>query len=115
MIVLISLSLIIPFLMILFAQKRNYETELYENAAIFGGEIATLNYEYKKLSQKFGEITNENYELDAKLRAQESRLEAQELKAMRSCRNWSKMPQLKCAVNPSGSCLECRDYEVLGK
>jgi hypothetical protein len=94
--------------MILSAQKRDYETELDQNAAIFGGEIADLNYEYKKLSGKYNNLNHENFELRAKL-------EIQELKVMRSCRNWSKIPQLKCAVNPSGSCLECRDYEVLGK
>ena len=108
MIVLISLSLIIPFLMILFAQKRNYETELDQNAAIFGGEIADLNYEYKKLSGKYSDLNHQIWELETKL-------QTQELKVMRSCRNWSKMAQLKCAINPSGSCLECRDFEVLGK
>ena len=91
--------------MILSAQKRNYESELDQNAAIFGGEIADLNYEYKKLSE------DSNHQI-AELK---KKIEAHELKVMRSCRNWSKMAQLKCAINPSGSCLECRDFEVLGK
>ena len=108
MIVLISLSLIIPFLMILSAQKRNYKTELSQIAAIFGGEIADLNYEYKKLSEKYSDSNDQIWELEEKI-------QAQELKVMRSCRNWSKMAQLKCAINPTGSCLECRDFEVLGK
>ena len=101
MIVLISLSLIIPFLMILSAQKRNYETELDRI-------LTDCNSDVIKSHRKAHEFNHENFELRVKL-------EIQELKVMRSCRNWSKMTQLKCAINPTGSCLECHDYEVLGK
>jgi hypothetical protein len=108
MVALISLSLIIPFLMILFAQKRNYKTELEQIASDYEEVLEDFKSGAKRAQTRESELRFENIDLKAKL-------EAQELKVMRSCRNWSKIPQLKCAVNPSGSCLECRDYEVLGK
>ena len=101
MIVLISLSLIIPFLMILSAQKRNYESELDRILTDCDSDVI-------KSHRKAHELNHENFELRAKL-------EIQELKVMHSCRNWSKMAQLKCAINPTGSCLDCHNYEVLGK
>ena len=101
MIALISLSLIIPFLMILSAQKRNYETELERISADCNRGMILSH-------RQIHELNHENFELKVKLEIQES-------KVMRSCRNWSKMAQFKCAINPTGSCLECHDYEVLGK
>jgi len=101
MIVLILLSLIILFLIILSAQKRNYETELDRISADCNRDVILSH-------RQANELNHENFELRAKL-------EIQELKVMRSCRNWSKMTQLKCAINPTSSCLECHDYEVLGK
>ena len=108
MIVLISLSLIIPFLMILSAQKRDYETGLKQITADYNEILEDFKHGLKLAQNREGNLRHENFELRAKL-------EAQELKVMRSCRNWSKMAQLKCAINPTGSCLECHDYEVLGK
>ena len=87
--------------MILSAQKRNYETELDKISADCNRDVILSH-------RQIHELNHENFELRAKL-------EIQELKVMRSCRNWSKMAQLKCAINPTGSCLECHDYEVLGK
>lgn len=94
--------------MILSAQKRNYDTELgrIQEGRDFTYKLIEENAKQTKI--KIESLKYENFELRAKL-------ECQELKVMRSCRNWSKMAQLKCAINPSGSCLECRDYEVLGK
>jgi len=108
MIVLISLSLIIPFLMILSAQKRNYETELdrMQEGMDFISKLIEDGAERTRDEIEF--IRRENWELKTKL-------QTQELTAMRSCRNWSKTAHLKCAINPAGSCLDCRDYEVLGK
>ena len=108
MIALISLSLIIPFFMILSAQKRNYETELERIQEGRDFTYKLIEENAKRTKAKIESVKQENFELKAKL-------EAQELKVMRSCRNWSKITQLKCAINPNGSCLECRDYEVLGK
>jgi hypothetical protein len=94
--------------MILSAQKRNYEAELEQIASDYEEVLEDFKSGAKKAQTREGKLRVENFELKAKL-------EAEELKIMRSCRNWSKMAQLKCAVNPSGSCLECCDYEVLGK
>ena len=108
MIALISLSLIIPFLMILSAQKRNYETELDRILTNCDHDVSMARTEETRLEHKCNSLNHQNFELKAKL-------EIQELKVMRSCRNWSRITQLKCAINPTGSCLECHDYEVLGK
>ena len=108
MIALISLSLIIPFFMILSAQKRNYETELERIQEGRDFTYKLIEENAKRTKAKIESVKQENFELKAKL-------EAQELKVMRSCRNWSRITQLKCAINPTGSCLECHDYEVLGK
>jgi len=108
MIVLISLSLIIPFLMILSAQKRDYGTELEQIVSDYEEVLEDFKSGAKKAQQKEGELRFQNFELKLKL-------ETQELKVIRSCRNWSKMAQLECAINPTSSCLECQDYEVLGK
>jgi hypothetical protein len=108
MIVLISLSLIIPFLMILSAQKRDYETLIEQMTSDYEEVLENCKQDVIKSHQQAHKLSCQVGDLEAKL-------EAEELKVMRSCRNWSKMPQFKCAVNPSGSCLECRDYEVLGK
>ena len=108
MIVLISLSLIIPFLMILSAQKRNYEAELEQITADYNEILEDFKHGRKLAQDREGNLLYQIWELKAKL-------DTQELKVMRSCRNWSKMAQLKCAINPTSSCLECRDYEVLGK
>ena len=94
--------------MILSAQKRNYEAEKGQITADYNEILEDFQCGLKQAQHREGELRVQNFELKAKL-------EAEELKVMRSCRNWSKMTQLKCAVNPSGSCLECRDYEVLGK
>jgi hypothetical protein len=108
MIALISLSLIIPFLMILSAQKRNYETEKGQITADYNEMLEDFKCGLKQAQHRESELRFQNFELRAKL-------ETQEFQVMRSCRNWSKMTQVKCAINPAGSCLECRDYEVLGK
>ena len=108
MIVLISLSLIIPFLMILSAQKRNYETELEQMQEGMDFMSKLIEDGVERTRNEIECIKRENWELRTKL-------ETEELKVMRSCRNWSKMIQVKCAINPAGSCLDCRDYEVLGK
>lgn len=108
MIIVISLSLIIPFLMILSAQKRNYEAELSQLTDDFNHDVLMARDGELKLERKCNELTYQIWEL-------KTSLETQELKVMRSCRNWSKMTQVKCAINPAGSCLDCRDYEVLGK
>ena len=108
MIVLISLSLIIPFLMILSAQKRNYETELEQMQEGMDFMSKLIEEGVERTRHEIESVKQENFELRAKLEIQES-------KVMRSCRNWSKMAQLKCAINLTGSCLECHDYEVLGK
>ena len=108
MIILISLSLIIPFLIILSAQKRNYETELERIQEGRDFTYKLIEERAKQTKTKIESINHENLELKAKF-------ETQELKVMHSCRNWSKMARLKCAINPTGSCLECHDYEVLGK
>ena len=108
MIVLISLSLIIPFLMILSAQKRNYEAELDRILTDCDHDVNMARAEETRLEHKCNSLSYQIWELKTKL-------ETQEIKVMRSCRNWSKMTQVKCAINPAGSCLDCRDYEVLGK
>ena len=94
--------------MILSAQKRNYETELERIQEGRDFTYKLIEENAKRTKAKIESVKQENFELRAKL-------EIQELKVMRSCRNWSKMTQLKCAINPTGSCLECHDYEVLGK
>ena len=108
MIALISLSLIIPFLMILSAQKRNYQIELKQITIDYNEVLDDFKHGAKMGQKRESELRFQNFELKAKL-------ETQELKVMRSCRNWSNLAQLKCAINPTGSCLECHDYEVLGK
>jgi competence protein ComGF len=108
MIVVISLSLIIPFLMILSAQKRNYEAELEQIQEGMDFISKLIEEGIERTRTEIESVKRENSELRTKL-------ETEELKVMRSCRNWSKMTQVKCAINPAGSCLECRDYEVLGK
>jgi hypothetical protein len=94
--------------MILSAQKRNYETEKGQITADYNETLEDFKCGLKQGQDREGKLLYQISDLRTKL-------ETQELKVMRSCRNWSKMAQLKCAINPTSSCLECRDYEVLGK
>jgi hypothetical protein len=94
--------------MILSAQKRNYQAELDQMQEGMDFTSKLIEERAEQTEAKIESVECENLELKAKL-------QTQELKVMRSCRNWSKMTQVKCAINPTSSCLECRDYEVLGK
>ena len=89
MIIVISLSLIIPFLMILSAQKRNYDAELERltmELADASDELTDLHYSYNK-------IKSDNWGLKSFLDFQKLNIERERFQ--------------------SDDFL--RDYEVLGK
>ena len=71
MIVLISLSLIIPFLMILSAQKRNYET-LIEQITI---ELGDAQKELSELYYSYSKIKSSNWGLETFLDFQKLNIE----------------------------------------
>ena len=71
MIVVISLSLIIPFLMILFAQKRDYET-LIEQITI---ELGDAQKELSELYYSYNKIKSSNWGLESFLDSQKLNIE----------------------------------------
>jgi len=71
MIVVISLSLIIPFLMILSAQKRNYETLIEQMTSDYEEVLENREQDVVKSHQQAHKLSCQVGDLKAKLEAEE--------------------------------------------